>query len=254
MQLIDSHCHLDFPEFDNDRDELIETCKQQGVAKFIVPGVSCVTWQRLHEITSQYSECYAAFGLHPYFIEEHQSSDIKELEKVVKNHQPIAIGEIGLDYYVRDLNKQKQQEIFHKQLALAYEFNLPVILHVRKAHDDVLRALRKYKVKGGVAHAFNGSQQQAEQYLNLGFKLGFGGALTYDNAVHLRKLAQTLPLEALVLETDSPDMRPADYVSSRNTPLTILPVLDVLIRLRSESKNQIVEQASVNVEKVFGPL
>jgi len=254
MKLIDSHCHLDFPEYDNDRDELIESCKQQGITKFIVPGVSCATWPRLKKVTSKYSECYAAYGLHPYFIEEHQSSDISELEKVVKTYHPIAIGEIGLDYYLKDLDKQKQQKIFHAQLALARDLNLPVILHVRKAHDDVLQALRKYKVNGGTAHAFNGSLQQAKQYIELGFKLGFGGALTFDNAKHLRKLVQDLPLDSIVLETDSPDMRPADYTSSRNTPLTILPVLDALTRLRSESKDQIAKQTNFNVEKVFGPL
>jgi len=136
-------------------------------------------------------------------------------------------------------------------LALAHSFNLPVILHVRKAHDDVLHALRKYNVKGGIAHAFNGSLQQAEQYLNLGFKLGFGGALTFENANHLRKLVQDLPLDSIVLETDSPDMRPANYTSYRNTPLTILSVLDALTGLRSESKDQIAKQTSDNVAKLF---
>ena len=251
MELIDSHCHLDFPEFDDDRAELIEACKLKNVTKFVVPGVSRVTWPRLQQVTSTHPECYPAYGLHPYFINEHQVSDITELEQILKAHHPIAIGEIGLDYYLKDLDKEKQQDFFYAQLVLAHEFNLPVILHVRKAHDDVLKALRKYKIKGGIVHAFNGSFQQAEQYSDLGFKLGFGGALISEKALHLRKLAQELPLKSIVLETDSPDMLPINSKSSRNTPLTILTVLDVLSSFRSESSDQISKQTTLNVLGVF---
>jgi len=251
MQLIDSHCHLDFPEFDRDRDELIESCKQQGITRLIVPGVTAATWQRLQQITACYTECIPVYGLHPYYIEEHESSDIEALKKVLKIQQPIAIGEIGLDYYLKDLDKKKQQDFFHAQLGLAHDFNLPVIMHVRKAHDDTLLALREHKVNGGIVHAFNGSLQQAKQYIELGFKFGFGGALTFDNAKHLRKLAQDLPLDSIVLETDSPDMRPANYKPSRNTPLTIHLVLYTLSKLRSESKDQIVKQTSDNVVNLF---
>lgn len=251
MKLIDSHCHLDFPEFDGDRDELIKECKLKGIEKFIVPGVSQATWPRLQNVANTHPECYPAYGLHPYFLDEHQSSDIEALKKVIQTQQPIAIGEIGLDYYLKSLDKQKQQDLFNAQLELAKDFDLPVILHVRKAHDDVIRALCKYNVKGGMAHAFNGSLQQAKQYIDLGFKLGFGGALTFDNATHLRKLARDLPLEAIVLETDSPDMRPADFQSSRNTPLTILAVLETLSCLRSESIDQISRQTTFNILSTF---
>ena len=174
------------------------------------------------------------------------------LEKLLNVSKSIAVGEIGLDYYLKDLNKKKQQEIFDAQLELAQKFDLPVILHVRKAHDDVLQALRKHKGNGGTVHAFNGSVQQAKQYISLGFKLGFGGALTFENARHLRQLAQNLPLESIVLETDSPDMRPANDVSSRNTPLSLLPVFDTLVSLRKEAEEDIAEQTSLNVMSVFG--
>jgi len=252
VRLIDSHCHLDFSEFDDDRDELIQSCKKKGIVHFILPGTRCATWSSLIEFSQYYPECHIALGLHPVFLDEHRLNHVDVLADTIQEHRPIAIGEIGLDYFIKALDREKQHVLFDAQLGLACKFHLPVILHVRKAHDETIRILKKNRVKGGIVHAFNGSFQQAKQYLDLNFKLGFGGALTFDRARHLRKLARQLPLEVIVLETDSPDMRPVNADSSRNTPLTLLSVLQVLTDLREETAEHIARQTTLNVEQILG--
>jgi len=250
-ELIDSHCHLDFPVFDNTRESLISECAQKGIKKFIVPGVTFATWMRLKNISNNFPSIYPAYGLHPYFINEHKLEHIDKLKIFLQSNAAIAVGEIGLDYYLKDLDRQFQQTIFTAQLEVARELKLPVILHVRKAHDDVLFYLKKHNVVGGVVHAFNGSLQQASRYIDLGFKLGFGGALTFDRAKHLRRLVSELPLQAILLETDSPDMLPADHVEKFNTPLTVLKVLQQICDIRSESVVNIAKETTQNACSLF---
>ena len=251
LELIDSHCHLDFPEFDENREALINECAAKGVKKFIVPGVTADTWSRLKKVANDYSSIYPAYGLHPYFLAEHKLEHVEALKVFIQNNPSIAIGEIGLDYYLKNLDRNFQQKLLLAQLALANELNLPVILHVRKAHDDVLSFLKQFSLVGGTVHAFNGSFQQAEQYLKLGFKLGFGGAMTFERARHLRQLVSDLPLEAIVLETDAPDMRPANYSQEINTPLTVLTVFRQICKLRRETPQQIANQMTANTCAIF---
>ena len=251
FELVDSHCHLDFPEFDENRNELIQQCKAENILKFVVPGVSKDTWPRLKNISGQYAEIFPAYGLHPYFLNEHASEHVGQLHTFLKDNSAVAVGEIGLDYYLKDLDKTLQQCLFAAQLDVAKELNLPVILHVRKAHDDVLQFLKHAKLTGGSVHAFNGSFQQAKQYIDLGYKLGFGGALTFDRAKHLRKLAEQLPLDAILLETDSPDMSPANYSQSFNTPLTILDVLYQMSQIRQQTSSEIASQTTQNSRELF---
>ena len=251
LALIDSHCHLDFPAFDENRGSLIDECAKKGIKKFIVPGVTAATWSRLKSISEQFPSIYPAYGLHPYFVDEHKIEHVDELKLFLQENASAAVGEIGLDYFLPDLDKKIQQSLFDAQLEVAKELNLPVILHVRKAHDDVLLYLRKHNVAGGAVHAFNGSLQQAYRYIDLGFKLGFGGALTFDKAKHLRRLVSQLPLEAILLETDSPDMLPANFLQKNNTPLTILTVLQLINEIRSEGIAEIAMQTSKNTNLVF---
>jgi len=249
---MDSHCHLDFPEFDSSRSDIIKTCEKNHIKKFVVPGVSQSTWHRLPKLKKQYSQCEVAFGLHPYFIEEHQTSHLLDLESWLDKYKPVAVGEIGLDFFNKSLDKKKQRELFSAQLDIASRYLLPVILHVRKAHDEVIQSLKKSKLKnGGVVHAFNGSLQQANQYMDHGFKFGFGGALTFDNATHLRALASALPLNSILLETDSPDMKPVNYQEPLNTPLTLLSVLDCFSSLRDEKRSDIADQVASNTKALF---
>lgn len=252
MPLIDSHCHLDFSDFDGDRDIVIEQCHQLGLKKIIIPGVTHDSWPRLLSTCEQSPMLEPALGLHPMFMHHHQPGDLEQLELALARHQPVAVGEIGLDFFVRGHNKQAQTELFSAQIKLAEKFELPVILHVRKAHDQVLKVLRQSRVRGGIVHAFNGSLQQAEHYMKQGFIFGVGGALTYPRAQKLQGLFTRLPPESIVLETDAPDMPLAGHQGERNSPIMIPVVLEKLAELRQTSAEKLAVTTTANCERLFG--
>ncbi|SFJ88954.1 TatD family hydrolase [Methylophaga sulfidovorans] len=251
MHLIDSHCHLDFDVFDHDRKEILSRCEAEGIQHIIVPGVTAKQWPTLIKTCAQYPMLKLALGLHPMFMAEHQASHIDELRSALITHQAIAVGEIGLDFFIADADKNAQTELFKAQLKLAAEFNLPVILHVRKAHDEVLKLLREIKVPGGIVHAFNGSLQQAEHYQKLGFLFGAGGALTYSRANKLKTLFSQLPEEHIVLETDAPDMPLSGYQGQRNTPERLPMILSMLAELRMVSEQSLAAATTANCQKLF---
>ena len=251
MEIFDTHCHLDLDVFDLDRDQILTSCHDLGIKQILVPAIHRQGWDTLLTCCSQNNGLYPALGLHPVFIEQHHDVDLKLLEEYLANNSVYAIGEIGLDYFVDDLDKNRQQEIFEAQLAIAQCANLPVVLHVRKAHDQVLSLLKKYKLAGGFAHAFNGSLQQAQQYIDLGFKLGFGGTLTFEGSSKIRALATDLPLDAIVLETDAPDMVVAAHKGERNSPEYIVDCLEILAGLRDISKEEIADKTTANARKVL---
>ena len=252
MYLIDSHCHLDFPCFDNDRDVILERCQQQGIKQIIVPGVSRQSWEKLLNLCQHTAMLHPALGLHPVFLSAHQTDvDIAALETAIQQHSPIAVGEIGLDFFIADHDKAKQLALFSAQIELAETYQLPVILHVRKAHDEVLKVLRQHSLSGGIVHAFNGSMQQANAYMKLGFVFGIGGALTYSRAHRLHRLFSTLPLEHIVLETDAPDMPLANQQETRNTPENLPQILTTLATLRSISPSLIAQITSANCQRLF---
>jgi len=253
MRLFDTHCHLDFPAFDPDREELLRGCRERGFVGIVVPGVTREGWAGISALCATHRDLlHPALGLHPLFTDHHREADLEELARQIRRHRPVAIGEIGLDFYLPDVDRGRQQRYFELQLDLAQEAGLPVILHVRKAHDIVLHALRRRQLVGGIAHAFSGSRQQAEQYLELGFKLGFGGAVTYPRARRLRRLARELPLSGLVLETDAPDMAPAGHHGERNRPDHLFEVLDTMAQIRDEAPERIAEQTTANALALFG--
>lgn len=251
MDITDTHCHLDVTDFDSDRHLILKNCRLLGVSKIIVPAIESKTWPKVLELCHAEQGLYPALGLHPVFIKQHTSEDIPKLEKLLEKSPPIAIGEIGLDFYIKELDQQRQLELFETQLVIAKNNNLPVVLHVRKAHDQVLQLLKKIKVKGGFCHAFNGSMQQAEKYIELGFKLGFGGTLTYENSTKIHKLAKELPLDAIVLETDAPDMVVESHRGERNSPEYIAEVLTALAKIRNESIEFIAMQTTKNANEVM---
>ena len=214
---VDTHCHLDAPEFSSSISEIVSNAASTGVKAILLPTVQASDWNKAGNLANQYSNqipgLVYTLGIHPLYINQAKESDIDDLQKQIEQSlgdpRFVGIGEIGLDYFVEGLDHHRQEYFFHKQLDLAQQFQLPVILHVRRSQDAILKALRKRKVPSGIAHAFNGSQQQAEQFIELGFKLGFGGAATYDRALQIRRLLQSLPLESVVTETDAPDIPPA---------------------------------------------
>lgn len=254
--LIDSHCHLDAAEFDLDRDTVAAQALQAGVGAIVMPAVSRDNFQTVIELSQRHAHCHFALGIHPMYVDAAHPSDLSMLRELLTQQQAnpklVAIGEIGLDFFIKDNNRETQEYFFAEQLKIAAEFDLPVILHVRRAVDDVLKYLRRHKVSGGIAHAFNGSAQQAEAFIALGFKLGFGGAMTYTRALKIRELAKNLPLESLVLETDSPDI-PPEWLGSkgRNSPKELLQIAQILADLRGVEVAQIIEKTGKNVYTVL---
>jgi TatD DNase family protein len=252
MELFDSHCHLDVSEFDADRDAVLAHARAAGVTRMVVPAVDAAGWPGLLELCRREPGLYPALGLHPVYIDVHRDEDIIELRRLVEQERLVAIGEIGLDFFVKGLDHERQQRLFEQQLEIADEFALPVLLHIRKAHDQVLATLKKMSFPhGGIAHAFNGSRQQAEQYLEMGFRFGFGGMLTYERSTKLRTLAAELPLDSLVLETDAPDMSPASHHGERNSPEYLPQVLAVLAALRSTEPATLAAQLLSNTRDIL---
>jgi TatD DNase family protein len=253
MELFDSHCHLDVAEFDADREAVLARARAAGVRRMVIPAVDAAGWSGLIELCRREAGLYPAIGLHPIFIDQHRDDDLIALHHLVERERPVAIGEIGLDFYIKELDRERQQRLFEQQLQIADEFQLPVLLHVRKAHDEVLMTLKRVRFShGGIAHAFNGSRQQAEQYIALGFKLGFGGMVTYERSSKLRTLAVELPLESLVLETDAPDMSPVSHHGERNSPEYLPEVLQVLAGLRDMDVELLAYKLTNNTCSLFG--
>lgn len=230
--LIDTHCHLDAAEFNGQRDEIVSTAQACGVGQLLLPSIHSDSFADSLAMRARYG-CWIAFGLHPIYLARHQDDHLQLLEQQLQQHAPVAVGEIGLDYYLPGLDAARQESLLVEQLKLARKYNLPVLLHVRRAQDRVLKYLRQIPVPGGIAHAFNGSRQQAEAFIGLGFKLGFGGAMTYSGSRRIRELAATLPLSALVLETDAPDIRPEWAQQQPNVPANIKNFAAVLAGLRA---------------------
>jgi TatD DNase family protein len=251
MQLIDTHCHLDLPAFDHDRDEVLAGARAAGVSNIVIPSVQSSGWSTLAAYCSAEQGLHYALGLHPVYIECHSEIDLGVLESLLSEPGPIAVGEIGLDYHLAELDRTRQERFFITQLELAQSAKLPVILHVRKAHDQVLELLKRHSVIGGIAHAFNGSIQQAGKYIDFGFKLGFGGMLTYQRSNRLRRLARDLPLSALVLETDSPDMTVSQHQGERNSPEYLPYCMQALAEVRGQDAGTVADATSDNARQVL---
>ena len=253
LELIDTHCHIDAEIFNPNYEDIFSRARAVGVSSLIVPGVHQPWWRRLMHICASSTALYPALGMHPIYLDSHRHEHLEELEQYAHNNSVVAIGEIGLDYFYKDADRQTQQELFEAQLEIATAAQLPIILHVRKAHDQVLSTLRRHKFKyGGIAHAFNGSKQQAQQYMQLGFKLGFGGTLTYNRAKRIRAMAQELPLEAIVLETDAPDIPLFGHQGQANLPEYLPEIMEALASLRPEPREKIARQTTDNARALFG--
>ena len=249
--IIDTHCHLDFSDFDADREDVLSNCIKLGVQHLVIPAVSAEHFARTIQCCNAQENLHLALGLHPVFIDQHQPQHLVQLNTELKKNSAIAVGEIGLDFYLKNLDKEKQIVFFSKQLIIAKQHQLPVIIHNRKAHDKCINLLREHGVTGGIIHAFNGSLQQARHYIELGFKLGFGGMLTYEHSNKLRNLAKEIPLEAIVLETDAPDMSVAQHKGQRNSPEYLPYIAQTLAQIRSESLSIVAQQTSQNAKEIL---
>lgn len=249
--LIDTHCHLDAAEFDADREAVHAAAWAAGVQTIVVPAVEVSAFARTRETVMRYPGCVAAYGIHPLYVMQTTESDLAILRQWLLAERPVAVGEIGLDLYVTNIDPARQEHFFVEQLRLARDFDLPVLLHVRRAVDAVLKQLRRFKVRGGIAHAFNGSRQQADEFIKLGFALGFGGAMTFSGSTRIRELAHQLPLESIVLETDAPDIPPAWLNGGRNTPAELPQIAGVLAELRELPVVELGHRTAANARAVL---
>jgi len=257
--LIDTHCHLDASEFADDRDAVVLAAIAAGVAAIVIPAVATASFVAVRDCCRRYPQCLPAYGMHPLFIDQATEPDLQILREWLRvesqtSTPPVAVGEIGLDFFVPGFDAARQEHFLIEQLKIAHDFDLPVLLHVRRAVDQVLKCLRRVKVRGGIAHAFNGSRQQADEFIALRFKLGFGGAATHTGSTRIRKLAATLPLDSIVLETDAPDIPPAWLMGRRNTPAELRPIAHVLADLRALPFERFIEAAAANASSIIPSL
>ncbi len=252
MRLIDSHCHLDFPEFDQDRAQVLQQAAAAGVRALVVPGVRAATWDCLLRLCAGESGLLAALGLHPYFIEEHRASHIDRLHDLIEANAAsvVAVGEIGVD--ARKPELERQWALFRAQLDVAQTLDKPVIVHSVKTHDEVYAELKgRDLARRGVIHAFSGSTQQARHFVEIGYKLGVGGVITYERSHKTREAIRQMPVDALVLESDAPDMPMANHRGERNSPQWLPDVLMALAKLRGDSPDWLAEQLWRNACELF---
>ncbi len=233
--MIDSHCHIDLPAFDSDRDAVLQRAWSAGVTRIVVPGITDERFGLLANLCSRQQRLYPAFGLHPLFLDQHQQDALTRLESALSCYSPVAVGEIGIDLWGSRAESQRQIELFAAQLAIAANAGLPVLLHLRGRGvvDEAISLLKHYRfAHGGIAHAFSGSLQQAERLIDLGFLLGFGAQLTNRLAHRIRSVATVLPLDAIALESDAPDMSGPLHRGERNEPAWLAESLAALAALR----------------------
>ncbi len=250
--LIDSHCHLDFPLFDGDRDAILQRCGELNIQHLILPGVSRFQWEHALLYSSKHRSLSAAVGLHPLFLEQHSEDDLSALDSILTTTPEIvAVGEIGLDYYPSEIDRDRQLTLFIEQLAIASRHQRPLLLHVRKAHQDVIELLRNHNHHRGIVHAFSGSLEQALQYIKEGFLIGVGGVATHLNAHKLHRTIREIPLESIALETDAPDLSPSWAKGERNSPEQLPAIAKTVADLRGETVQEIANQTTKNVGEIF---
>jgi TatD DNase family protein len=256
---IDTHCHLDADEFGDEASSIAERAAHRGVSWIVIPAVERANFGTVAALANRHGNCAYALGIHPICVPQAQEEDLAALRATVgaamNDPRFVAIGEIGLDFFIpalcNDAMREKQEHFYSEQLKIARDFDLPVLLHVRRSQDRVLKYLRRIAPPGGIAHAFNGSFQQAQAFLDLDFKLGFGGAMTFPRALQIRRLATDLELDAIVLETDAPDISPVWRHPTRNSPEELPGIGDVLANLRGLPSDAVAHATTANARSVL---
>ena len=252
MRLFDSHSHLDAPEFDGDRGPVIDRAQGDGVFEQLVPAVTCAAWPKLRDVCRSRPGLHAAYGLHPMFLDSHQPAHLDSLRQWIESERPVAIGECGLDFFQPGLDPETQRFYFRAQLEIARDCGLPVVVHARRAVEEVIATVRSVGGLSGVVHSYPGSEEQARQLYDLGFLLGIGGPVTYERAGRLRRLVAAMPLDRLLLETDSPDQPDSLHRGQRNEPARLAAVLGVVAQLRGAEPADIALATSSNARRLFG--
>ncbi len=251
MPLIDAHCHLDFEIFDDDRTEVLQRAKNNGITDTIIPGTEKKYWQRITALCENHPQLHACYGLHPYWVNRHSKQDIEQLQKYIDQHRPVAIGECGLDFRPQQADKETQLYFFEAQLALAENNQLPVVIHAVNATETVIQTIKKFNNLRGMIHSYSGSSEQAEQLINRGFYLSLSGSITYDRAKKIRRAAKNIPLESLLVETDAPDQSDRENAGKRNEPAFLVNTVKILAEIKEKSTETISRQTSCNAKKLF---
>jgi len=249
--LIDSHVHTDDERLREDRSDVLKASRKANVIAQIVPATSRALWPRVKTLCAEHDDLFACYGLHPCYYNEHTEADNEELPLWLGRETAVAVGECGLDYMIAGADKAHQQHLFAAQLALAREFDLPIVIHARKAVEDVIRMTRASGHYRGLIHSYSGSLQQAHRLIDLGYLLSFGGAVTYSRARRLQELVRQLPLSALLLETDAPDQPDATHAGERNEPAYLVDVWQSLSALRKEDAQTVAQATTANAIKLF---
>ena len=252
MNLCDSHCHLDAAEFDHDRAGVLARARAAGIACQLIPAVDRAGWPKIAALVAREPGLHAAYGLHPLFLAHHTDADLDALPDFIASTKAVALGECGLDFFLPQLDRDRQLAVLRPQLQLARALDLPVILHARRALDPLLAEVRRVGGLRGIVHSFSGSLEQARQWCRAGFLLGFGGPVTYPRARRLRAVVSELPLAHLVLETDSPDQPLYGHQGERNEPARLPQVLAAVAELRQDEPENIATATSQNLHRLLG--
>ncbi|MEW8026492.1 MAG: TatD family hydrolase [Candidatus Thiodiazotropha sp.] len=250
-RLIDAHSHFDDVSFDPDRQQALQRAHKAGVLEQIIPAIKASWWPRIKQLCEQTSGLYPSYGLHPMYLSDHLEEHLTLLREWIEKEHPVAIGECGLDFFIDAPLPEKQQYYFEQQLQIAAAQGLPVIIHARRSVEEVINTLRRYPGLSGMLHSFSGSEQQARRLIDMGFYLSFGGPITYERAKRLHRLIKSLPLDTILLETDSPDQPASAHRGQRNEPAYLPEILQMVAQLRNQKPEQIAEQTRVNAHRLF---
>jgi len=251
MPLTDSHCHLDFEIFDDDRSEVLQRAKDIGISDIIIPGTEKKYWPRIKALCENTPQLHACYGLHPYWAKSHTREDIEHLKKYIESNKPVAIGECGLDFRSQQADKKIQQYFFEAQLSLVENYQLPVIIHSVNATETVIQTIKKFKNLRGMIHSYSGSAEQARQLIELNFYISISGSVTYDNTKKIRNVAKDIPLNRLLVETDAPDQPDMKNIYKRNEPAFLINTVEAIAGIRKESVETIASQATKNAKALF---
>ena len=250
--IFDTHAHYDDRQFEEDREELLGSMREQGVGMIVDAGSDIASWDKIGQLTEQYPFIYGAIGVHPDEVGELDEEKMQRMEKLLSGEKMVAVGEIGLDYYWDKEKRDLQKKWFIRQLELARQLDLPVIIHSREAAADTMEIMKQHaKGLDGVIHCFSYSLEQAKEYVKMGFYLGIGGVVTFKNAKKLKEVVQEIPLEALVLETDSPYLAPVPHRGKRNNSQNLVYVAEEIAALKGVSYEEVVRQTTENAKKLY---
>ncbi|MCD7780481.1 MAG: TatD family hydrolase [Candidatus Gastranaerophilales bacterium] len=249
--MIDTHSHINFDEYKENFDDFLRDIKNNDVEKVIIPGVEPSTFSEIIQYTEKYDMLYGAIGIHPSEFQTFNEESEKNIYELAKNKKIIAIGEIGLDYHYGADTKEQQKNIFSKQLEIARELNLPVIIHDREAHDDTFNILKNFKLKNVIFHCFSGSPEFAEKCINAGYYIGIGGVVTFKNAIDLKESTKIIPIEKILLETDAPYLAPVPFRGKINTPAYLKYIAQEIADLKGIDVEEVKYQTAVNSKRVF---